>query len=232
MKKQASLLPEYYAFFDVDGTLLKLKSTHSFLKYFLQKRSAAGFFGLINYQFYVTKIKIFEKLNIKRERLNEMYYRNYRGIGKQYLNQLASEWFEGLLKSEDLFITSTLEMLKKHKKNGAKIILVSGSFHECLAPMAAYLEVDHVLATSLHEETGICSGKTEGRPMIGQGKANAIHRYLSENNYTDFGQCYAYGDHISDAPMLRLVGHAAVIEGDVELTNYAKSCQWQLLPNY
>lgn len=231
MKPTVLPLPEYYVFFDVDGTLLKIKSTHHFFKYFLQKQAAFRWLGLFQYGFYTTKIKFFEKLKIKRECLNQLYYKNYRGVSKQQLEKLASAWFDELQKREDVFIASTLQALQVHQKNGAKIVLVSGSFQECLAPLAQWLAVDEVLATELHEDKRICSGKTMGEPMIGQGKSTAILRYLQAKPDADLSRCYAYGDHISDAPMLQLVGHAYAVEGDKKLARYAKAHRWQFLPN-
>lgn len=225
----ASSQPNYYVFFDVDGTLLHIKSTHSFLKFFYEKKYPIAGLGLIQYFTYIAKIKLFEKLNIKREFLNSLYYRNFKGVEQTRLQLWALGWFRSLLNQEKVFVQDSIAELQAHQKKGAAIVLVSGSFEDCLAPLAQFLKVDGVLATKLKAEDGICLGEIEGHQIIGLGKAQAISAYLKEKDFIQLDKCYAYGDHISDLAMLSLVGNGCVVGHDPGLKAYAEKNNWRIL---
>jgi HAD superfamily hydrolase (TIGR01490 family) len=227
--QKSMLQPKYYAFFDVDGTLLNIKSTHNFLYFFYKVQYRSSLIASIKYFTYSFKVKIYEMFNVERETLNRLYYENFKGINKSKLQILSVAWFENIIRDGNVFIRSCLQELEYHKKQGAEIVLVSGSFEECLAPLAEHLQIKTILATKLEENQGVCSGKISGQQMIGNGKANAIYVYLTDKNYSDFSKCYAYGDHISDASMLTLVGKPCVIKGDPDLIAYAKKNNWRLL---
>ena len=42
-------------------------------------------------------------------------------------------------------------------------------------------------------------------------------------------ECFGYGDHISDLPMLNFVGNPVVVAGDNELTTIAQKQGWEIL---
>jgi phosphoserine phosphatase len=66
---------------------------------------------------------------------------------------------------------------------------------------------------------------------IGQGKADAVRDFLAKMGYAA-ADCHAYGDDISDLPMLDAVGHPVVVAGGRGLATHAASVGWPVLsPN-
>ena len=77
-------------------------------------------------------------------------------------------------------------------------------------------ERDAILCTRPLTADGRYTGEVE-TPVIGEGKRAAVRRALDERPDIDPADCYGYGDHVSDLPMLELVGHPVVVGGDSEL---------------
>ena len=227
--KNLMLSPKYYVFFDVDGTLINIKSTHSFLRFYYQYRFQK--MHLLKYLLYTTKIKLYEKMGIDRSYLNVLYYKNFTGEKSNVINQLAQQWFSRISKNPKLFLAETLSELIKHQSNDAEIVLVSGSFQECLLPLAEKLKIKHVIATQLVVKNNVLTGHIQGAPMIGKNKAVAIENFLKKQGFVDLDRCHAYGDHDSDYPMLNLVGNRHVIPGDKKLVTRAKQLNWSILFN-
>ena len=66
---------------------------------------------------------------------------------------------------------------------------------------------------------------------IGSGKADAINEFL-QRMQSDSNDCFAYGDDISDVPMLESVGHPIAVDGGRRLTEYAKTMGWPIIQPY
>jgi phosphoserine phosphatase len=74
-----------------------------------------------------------------------------------------------------------------------------------------------VLCARPEVRDGVLTGGLLGGPMIGEGKRAAVRAVLRAHPEAAARDCYAYGDHISDLPMLAEVGHPVVVGADPEL---------------
>lgn len=219
---------KYYAFFDVDGTLISIKTMHSFLKFFYMTQY--GKRGYVNYKLYLYSNSILAKFGISREFLNRNYYKNYQGHSEKEIQQLGMEWFlTERRRLNNFYQQSVLCALRNHQAAGAGIVFVSGSFDACLIPIAEELGVKHILATQLEVVDGIYTGKILPPQTIGLGKSEAIQNFLKRNHFTEKERCFAYGDHVSDIPMLNIVGNPCVVTGDFKLEHHAKKSGWSVL---
>lgn len=218
-------LPEMIeaAFFDVDNTLLDVKSMFAFQEHWYGPEGYAAFLDRLR-----RGIDPHDRLA-----LNRRYYADFAGRTPAETRAAAEEWFAGLRTDpgSTLWIASACELLASVKARGAVTVAVSGSSEEILAPIADALGIDAILATRLVVEDGRYTGEIAGRQMLGTGKADAI-REFAETRDIDLGLCLACGDHETDLPMLRAVGHAFVVAGDRALEQVADANGWPLLaPN-
>lgn len=219
----------YWVFFDVDETVINIKSMFSFLKYFYCQKETP-FLGEFHYLSASFILKTLIRLGFSREHVNRKYYQFYRGVEKISLEKVGKNWFSDLLKKEhQLFKSQSLKAIEWHRKHGGEIVFVSGSFAACLEPIARYLGVEHVLCTRLEFEMGKHTGKIEGTSVIGQGKALLIQSFLKIQEYEALDRCFAYGDHISDLPMLNIVGNPVVVAGDRKLEMHAQAHGWSII---
>mgnify|MGYP000659166238 CR=1 FL=1 len=222
---------DYYAFFDVDETIIYPKSMFSFLKFYCIKKTLKfNFSVIIKYIYFTFTMKSLAKKNTPREETNKFYYKFYKGYRFSELTKYGHEWFQYLLNKGHFFNEKVLQEIQEHKKNGAKIVLISGSFFPCLDPIAKHVCADRIECTTLEVIHDICTGNILENPVIGQEKANKIKKILLENNTSNNESCFCYGDHISDLPMLKLVGNPRVISNCQQLISYAKEHKWTIMP--
>lgn len=213
-----------YAFFDVDGTLISLKSMLSFQDYWYataednprpRVRFEAEMAGL-------------RRMGATREEMNRRYYAHFAGRPVEAVRRAAVRWFDHILRAtDDLFHVRVVSRLLSHHAEGMEPVFVSGSFPAILEPIAERLGVGRILATDLEEADGVYTGAVRAQ-TIGEGKVAAMARLL-EAQAADPAACRAYGDDLSDLPMLQAVGGPAAVRGDHRLETHARRVGWEVL---
>lgn len=164
-----------------------------------------------------------------RADINRAYWKVYRGLDREVVRAAASQWVTQRRKEDpDFFIETVVEKLRAHKRSGHRIALVSGSGLEILEPISAILEADYILATRLYLNGGLYTGEIIPPTMIGQGKANAAICLCGELG-SPTASCFAYGDHISDLPLLELVGNPVCVGGRGDLADHARQRGWPVM---
>ena len=87
--------------------------------------------------------------------------------------------------------------------------------------LARVMTFDGALGSALGEvEQGVYTGRPTGAFLYGAAKAVAIQQLAAREGF-DLSACYAYSDSVSDAPMLRAVGHPVVVNPDADLEQLA-----------
>ncbi|MBN2692341.1 MAG: HAD-IB family hydrolase [Burkholderiaceae bacterium] len=218
------------AFFDVDETIINLKSMFSFQEYFFKFSTFP--LGPINYpyQMFLRHFKVISE-GVDRKVANREFYKSFRGRSREAVTKLANPWFNEILQKmgEDLWIQSTLDLIDQMRQSGHLLVAVTGSSQDFLSPILSRLRFDGCIGTTLEVVDGIYTGEISPPQTIGDGKATAI-RSFSAARGIDLSQCFACADHISDLPMLNAVGEAAVVAGDRALEAEAQSRGWAILP--
>lgn len=208
------------AFFDLDETLISVKSIFRFLEFHLAQR---GLPPAVYRQIRVDLDKL-TAAGWTRERTNERLYRVY---ASQPVAQVAAQgraWFAAELNSGTLFVEEVLSALRRHSSDGDLVVLVSGSFSPCVEPVARHVGADLVACTSPEIIDGVYTGRVD-RPVIGQVKAEMAQAILVEHQIPA-EDSFAYGDHDSDLPMLRSVGHPVVVGENPVLVRIAEQSGW------
>lgn len=211
------------AFFDVDHTLIEIQSMLSFLEYYYRVSAREEC-----YQLALTHLQALKEAGASREALNLAFYSVLEGESWSDIHLVGQCWFAQCRISDHL-MPETHGCLQQHRQDGALIVLVSGSFTPCLDPLASVLQPDAVLCTQLACRAGRLTGKVE-QQVIGLGKVTAITEWMAGKGI-DLQQCHAYGDDISDAPMLGLVGYPVVVGHNSELGELARLKGWRSLHN-
>jgi HAD superfamily hydrolase (TIGR01490 family) len=214
------------AFFDVDGTLIAGIGIFRFLRYHL---AWSGHEPEV-YERHLERLRELRAAGMPREATNRAHYEVYKGVKVAAVAACARRWFEA--ETEAIFNPAVLEAARAHRARGEALVLVSGSFPALLAPIAARIGAAHVLCTEPAVEAGVYTGSLvdgPSQPMIGEAKAEAM-RCLASEQGLDLAESTAYGDHVSDLPMLRAAGSAVVV-GD-ELAAAAREAGWRRLPGW
>ena len=213
-----------YAFFDVDDTLIDVKSMLSFQEFWYASRPDNG-----ERERYLREIEQHMHERASWEVLNRRYYRYFAGRKVAEVEQSAREWLRLQQKSrDDFFHAGSLAELRWHQGEGREPVFVSGSFPAILQPVAEQLGVRHMLATRMEVAGGIYTGEILPPQTIGAGKAEAIREFLQHAGGRA-EDCYAYGDDISDLPMLQAVGNPRVVSGGRGLVEHARELGWPVI---
>jgi HAD superfamily hydrolase (TIGR01490 family) len=212
------------AFFDVDETLISVKSMFDFYDFFLE---AAGHSPQEQQRLHQLARDLLGP-GVPRAQANRLFYRRFADYQVSDVAEIGRRWFENHQERGGLFHADVLDALRSHGKDGLTTVLVSGSFEPCLVPVAEHAGADVILCTELEVHDGSYTGEVS-RTMIGDAKATAA-KTMIDHTAVSAADCYAYGDHSSDLALLRLVGHPVVVGPDPEMTAIATQNAWPHLP--
>lgn len=223
------------AFFDMDETLISTKSMLDFLRHApdslwaslhaptsilaAQTRGQAG----------IEQLAELGRRGAGRAEMNRAYYQLYAGVALCALRSAGRDWYTHFASRPAPYITAGVAALAEHRRAGHTVVLVSGSAHPFVDPVAEALGAGLALCTELEVDAkGLLTGGVT-RTMIGTDKARAVTE-LRERLGVEARDCFAYGDHASDLPMLQAVGTAAVVGEDPALLHHARREGWLMLP--
>jgi HAD superfamily hydrolase (TIGR01490 family) len=221
-------IPRAYAFFDVDDTLITIKSLLRFQEFWYQWTADE-----VGRAAYISEIQGLLAQDASWEFVNRRFYAHFAGRPVEAVKRCVSIWFEeterSLLNQQaSLFQPVIVRRLHEHRQEGIEPVFVSGSFPLLLEPIAQRLGVQHVLAIRQQVVDGKFTGEILPPQTIGQGKADAVLEFLKDKSATA-ENCFAYGDDISDAPMLGCVGFPFVVKGGRRLEAYAEQYGWPVI---
>lgn len=222
--KQPLSTPLGYAFFDVDDTLISVKSMLSFQDFWYERTGDRE-----GESAYREDLRRHLHPGASWEFLNRLYYRHFAGRVPEQVAALGRQWLRREKQNRAAFYHARpLAELREHQRVGREIVFVSGSFPALLAPIAEELGVEHVLATELEVRDGIYTGEIHLPQTIGEGKAEAVRYFLQARRVAP-ALCFAYGDDVSDRPMLEAVGQPTVVSGGRELEQWARRQGWRVI---
>lgn len=217
-----------YAFFDVDDTLVRLKSMFDFFPFWCELRETPQKLA----QFRTVFEQAFAE-GRPREDLNRLYYQFFAGESEERLMAAGRLWVtrrfgeQGL--AQELIFPDVLARLRAHRACGVAPILVSGSMPALLAPLAQRMGAEGFLCTQQETDAnGILTGEVLPPQTIGAGKAAAITAFLTARG-GDPQTCFAYGDDLSDGAMLAVVGHPVAVIGAPALAVLARKQGWETI---
>lgn len=218
------------AFFDVDNTLIDLKSMFSYQSFYWYHRPEPGVAPAQSFAAFVARLHDHPQRDDRRV-VNRVFYESFAGRDCADVRRLGQRWFHEVVAEygDGLWIAPALALAQRLRDDGYRLVGVSGSCEEIIAPLLDHLEFDHCLATRLEHSDGRFTGRLLPPQMIGTGKAEAIAGFIAEHGMRA-SDCVACGDHASDADMLKAVGSAYVVPGDPLLEWLAGQFGWQLLP--
>ncbi|MFJ5117067.1 HAD family hydrolase [Kitasatospora sp. NPDC088548] len=207
--------PTRLVFSDVDETLLTRKSLFDFLDYYFTRRyGAAGARHVDQTRRCLTALAA---AGAPRERGNLAYYRAWEGQHEASVAESARRWFVAASAEKGFYRARTRAELRRHQAEGGLLVLVSGGFPALLEPVAADIGARHLVCTNPEVREGRYTGGVVGDPVIGVGKGAAVRHLIGAYPHLGPQECYGYGDHVSDLPMLAEVGHPVVVGADPAL---------------
>ncbi len=213
------------AFYDVDGTLIKINIVHAFA-YYASRQASLGQ-SAVNTVKTALSIPVFWAADkLSRKWFNEIFYRSYEGASEDRLVVLAEELFEDVI--EPNIYPRAKALIEESRRAGVRQVLVSGALDFTMRPLARYFGVDDLIANRLEFVDHRATGKLCKPFVAGATKADIMRAYAKEHGI-DLAESWAYSDSFSDYAMLAAVGHPTACNPDFRLRSMARSYDWPVL---
>jgi putative phosphoserine phosphatase/1-acylglycerol-3-phosphate O-acyltransferase len=140
---------------------------------------------------------------------------------------------ELMIEGEKLFKARILDRLypemkrrlEAHKKKGHTIVLASSATAFQVEPAAKFLGIDNVICTRFQTIDGRLTGKPDGAPLWGEGKANAVKAFAKKHRI-DLHRSYAYADGNEEVPLMTTVGNPRPTNPQPNLERFARAHNW------
>lgn len=210
------------AFFDVDKTLIDINSGKSWIARAWRRGELPApalfrsLWWLVQYVFAGDRFD-FDDVAARAASL-------YTGRDYAELAEDIQGWFDGALSAH--VCAQGRERIAYHRSAGHVPVFLTSGTRFLAAPLAALLEVEHVLCTELEVDAG---GRLTGRHVRpacgGPGKIFYAERFAAEH-FVDLERSFFYTDSASDIPMLERVGKPRVVNPDGRLLRYARARGW------
>jgi HAD superfamily hydrolase (TIGR01490 family) len=212
------------AFFDLDRTLMAGSSAFEFAR-------AAYKAGLMSRRQLVSdawanvRFRLQGSTDAGTVELRDRVNAALRGVRVRDLQRLAPDVLAGVLPR---VYPQMLRIAYAHQDAGRPVFICTAASQEMAELMALVLTFDGAVGSVSEVVDGYYTGRPGGPFTYRDGKAQAI-RQLAEREDIDLAASYGYSDSESDLPMLRLVGHAVVVNPDAELARVAREEGWEIL---
>ncbi|MBU3074206.1 HAD-IB family hydrolase [Clostridium estertheticum] len=199
-------MKEKLAIFDVDYTITKRETLVEFYIFMLKKNPKYIKYlpkSIFSSLFYV--FKIYDASKTKKT-----FIRFIDGIEENDMKKIVKEFYEKRLSK--ILYKDAIDTIKKMKKQGYKIYLISASAEFYLSELYNIKEVDKVIGTRFIKEHGLHRNQILGENCKGEEKVKRLKEVLlKENIEVDFENSCMFSDSLSDLPLFNLVGHPYLI---------------------
>jgi HAD superfamily hydrolase (TIGR01490 family) len=213
------------AFFDLDRTLMEGSSAFQFGR-------AAYKAGLLSRRQLITdawanvRFRLRGSTDQDTHALRDRISASLAGTRVRDLERLGPDVLARILPR---IYPQVLALAYEHQDAGRRVYIATAASQELASVLARVLSLDGGIGSEFSTvESGVFTGEPTGLFIYGAGKAEAIEQLASREGI-DLSASYAYSDSASDLPMLRLVGHAVVVNPDAELAGIARSERWEIL---
>ncbi|MDH3943542.1 MAG: HAD-IB family hydrolase [Anaerolineae bacterium] len=220
------------AFFDVDGTLTKVRIWEGIMAYYRVhggKRLTRILFLAYHIPLILLyKIGLIPQIGMRRPWGGHLAW-FFRGKSAEEVEEI-SEWIvDDFLEGQ--WQEDSLKLVEKHLREGDEVVLVSASPGPLLRRIAHKLGVEHVVGTEPAVRNGFYTGGVAGEICIGENKAHMARGYFLERDMApDLGASFAYADSPGDMDLLEMVGNPTATHPDDDLRPLAEEKGWPIFP--
>ena len=209
------------ALFDIDGTLLNEPSSEKRFMLWLFLKGRIGPIRLLAYALFA--LCYFPRYGLKVFAKNKsLLWRRTVGSAEA----LAREWAAGGL--ETALYEPCFERLRAHQRAGDIVVLLSGTPSVLADAIAERLGIDNVVATECAVRAGRYGFAPPTVHRVGEAKL-ASARGLCVRFETTLADTAAYGNSLSDLPLLGACGIPVAVNPDSALAATACEKGWEVV---
>lgn len=122
-------------------------------------------------------------------------------------------------------------LVGRHRQLGHTLVLTTATNRVITGMTANFLGIEHLVATEVALEGGICTGRTIGTLNMREGKVTRLHGWLAEQGLSPvlLADATLYSDSSNDLPLLGAVGEPVAVDPDARLLAHARSMGWRVM---
>lgn len=186
------------ALFDFDGTITAKDTFIQFIQFTHSPLQFIGGMLLLTPILILYKLKIIKNNSAKEYVLRHFYgkwdYEKFKMLGEMFCEK----------KIPFMLKKSAIEKIKYHQQNKHRVILVTASCKEWVAPWCKKMGIE-IISTEIEILNNTITGKLATPNCYGPEKVNRIKSILQIKNYS---YIYTYGDSKGDKEMLAMAQSA------------------------
>lgn len=216
------------AIYDMDRTITR---TGTFTPFMIYAALRLAPWRLIFVPFAALAMLAYVAKLIQRKRLKELNQAMLIGrrVHASRLTPIADAFAEKMV-TKNVY-DGALESLAENKAAGRRLVLATASSRIWVAPIAARLGMDDIIATgAIQGLDDYVSHKVDGENCYGPAKLRMIEAWMGLQKL-DRAQCRIrfYSDHVSDVPVLAWADEAIAANPHAGLREVAKQRGWQIV---
>ncbi|PVZ20635.1 MULTISPECIES: HAD family phosphatase [unclassified Pseudomonas] len=147
------------------------------------------------------------------------------GRSEEEIAHLVEPWVEEVI--EPLIHSDATRVIAHHRSLGNRIVVISATARFLVAPIAARIGIDDVLAIDCEIAHGVYSGRTQGILTYREGKVARLEQWLADEGETLEGASF-FSDSRNDLPLLQAVAHPQAVNPDPTLRAHAEQAGWPI----
>ncbi|MEA2179218.1 MAG: alcohol-forming fatty acyl-CoA reductase [Solirubrobacteraceae bacterium] len=212
--------PAAIAFFDVEGVVLDATIVHAYA--WLRTREMPHpdrELWLLSLGARTTAFRA--KDRVSRAAFNREFYQRYAGLPARELRDQAADALSDLILPR--MHHAAVRRIRQHRARGDRVVLLTGALDFLVEPLRHL--ADDLVAARLVERAGAFTGELAEPPLTADGRASLAAAFAADHG-VPLAECHAYGDAISDLPMLEVVGHPHAVNPDFRLAREARRRHW------
>ncbi|WEJ61674.1 histidinol-phosphatase [Thiomicrorhabdus lithotrophica] len=208
------------AIFDLDNTLIGNDSDYLWGEFLVQMGYVnADEFAAQNAQFYE---------DYKSGCLDIMAYQRFalKPLSEQSMETL-NKWHAQFMEKfiEPIILPKAQALVDEHKAKGDRVIIITATNTFITRRIGLRYGIAELLGTNGEIVNNRYTGEVAGIPTFQEGKVTRLNEWLAKENETLEGS-YFYSDSFNDLPLLEIVDHPIVVDGDDKLLAIAKEKNW------
>ncbi len=119
-------------------------------------------------------------------------------------------------------------LLDEHRSRGDELLIITATNRFVTEPIAALLDVPHLLATEPAMAGGRYTGELTGIPCFQDGKVARLEQWLASRPES-YGRLWFYSDSINDAPLLDRADQPYAVDPCPRLRTLADTRGWPVI---